>query len=393
MTNTEQASKRLSKVTRDLMRHPETRAYLGVLIMGKMSIDSSIPTACTDGVNEKYNPDFLMKLAEPEARALRLHETLHKVFKHLARGVTYWKENPKLANQAADYVVNDVIVNIADKAFIKLPDGGLYDPQFHGWSFPEVYRYLKEEQEDGNGGGGVGAPQRGESLDDHDTSGAEQMTGEEIKQYGEAINEALHQGGLLAARFGKPLPRAITEELQPKVDWRDALREFVSSIASGNDEHTYRRFDKKMMAYDIIQPGVYSEKVGDIIVAIDVSGSINQEQLNEFATELVSVCEQVSPDALRIIWWHDSVANEQVFMPEEFGNLRNLLKPNGSGGTRVTCVSEHIVRHQMKADCVLVFTDGHIEDDPKWDVTAPTLWLVTHKRDFVPPRGVTVKID
>lgn len=390
MTNLEEASKRLSKVTSDLMRHPETRAYIGVFMMGKVSIEESIPTACTDGINEKYNPDFLMKLSLPEARGLKMHEGLHKVFKHTVRCLSFWKEDPKLANQAADYVVNDLIMNVADKAFIKLPAGGLYDPKFHGWAFPEIFNFLKQEKQGGKGGGGSG---RGEPLDEHDMSGAEQMSAEEIKEYAEKINEALHQGSMLASRLGKTLPRAVTDDMQPQVDWRDTLHEFVNSVANGNDEHTYRRFDKKMMAYDIIQPGVYSEKVGDIIVAIDVSGSINQEQINEFAAELQSICEQVSPDALRVIWWHDRIDSEQLFMPEQFGDIRKLLKPNGSGGTYVTCVSDYITKQQLKADCVLVFTDGFVEYDPKWDVTVPTLWLVTRRQDFVPPRGMTVKIN
>jgi predicted metal-dependent peptidase len=309
------------------------------------------------------------------------------VFKHTVRCLSFWKENAQLANQAADYVVNDVIMNVADKAFIKLPAGGLYDPKFHNWAYPEVYRFLKNEQEQGGGGS------RGNPLDDHDMSAAEEMTAEEIKKYADDIKEALHQGGLLASRFGKALPRSITEELQPQVDWRDALREFVTSVAAGNDEHTYRRFDKKMMAYDIIQPGVYSEKVGDIIVAIDVSGSIGQAQINEFATELQSICEQVTPDALRVIWWHDKVENEQMFLPEQFGDIRKLLKPNGTGGTYVTCVSDYITSRQLKADCVLVFTDGYVEASPKWEVNASTLWLVTRNKDFSPPSGMTVKIN
>jgi len=60
----------------------------------------------------------------------------------------------------------------------------------------------------------------------------------------------------------------------------------------------------------------------------------------------------------------------------------------------VSCVSEHMLKRNYKADCVLVFTDGYVEDDVKWDVMCPTLWLVTSKRDFVPPNGgKTVKVE
>ena len=385
----QEAIKKLEKATVDLLRHPETAAYAGVLVMGKTTVVDDIPTACTDGVNEKYGEAFLNKLMLPEVRGLKLHEGLHKVFKHTVRGLPYWKKNAKLANMAADYVVNDVIMNIKDKAFIKLPDGGLYDSKFHGWSYPEIYRHLEKEEEQGGQGNGAGQP-----FDEHDMSNAEQMSAEEMKEYVDQVNEAIHQGGLLAGRFGQKLPRSVTETLQPKVDWTTALREFVSSIAQGNDEHTYRKFDKRMILDDIIQPGVMSEKVGDIVVAIDTSGSISAAMINEFAAELQSICEQVNPDALRVMWWDTTVSSEQVFTPDGFNDISKLLKPTGGGGTHVSCVSEYIVKRNYKADCVLVFTDGYVEDDVKWDVMCPTLWLVTSKRDFVPPNGgKTVKVE
>lgn len=385
----QEAIKKLEKATVDLLRHPETAAYAGVLVMGKATVVDNVPTACTDGVNEKYGEAFLNKLMLPEVRGLKLHEGLHKVFKHTVRGLPYWKKNAKLANMAADYVVNDVIMNIKDKAFIKLPDGGLYDPKFHGWSYPEIYRHLEKEEEQGGQGNGAG-----QSFDEHDMSNAEQMSAEEMKEYVDQVNEAIHQGGLLAGRFGQKLPRSVTETLQPKVDWTTALREFVSSIAQGNDEYTYRKFDKRMILDDIIQPGVMSEKIGDIVVAIDTSGSISASMINEFASELQSICEQVNPDALRVMWWDTTVSSEQVFTPENFNDITKLLKPTGGGGTCVSCVSKHIIERNYKADCVLVFTDGYVEDDIKWDVMCPTLWLVTSKRDFVPPNGgKTVKVE
>lgn len=401
----QEAVKRLEKVTVDLMRHQETCAYAGVLTMGKTTVVDNIPTACTDGVNERYSEKYLMSLTLPEARGLKLHEGLHKALKHTVRGLSYWKKDARLANQAADYVVNDIIVNVKDKAFIKLPDGGLYDPMFHGWSFPEVFRFLEEEKEQGRKGkdkeqcedgdsGSQSTGDRGDPLDEHDMTGAEQMSAEEMKQYVEDVNEAIHQGGLLAGRFGQKLPRSITENLQPEVDWSTALREFVSSVAQGNDEHTYRKFDKRLILDDVINPGVISEKVGDIIVAIDTSGSISQDLINQFATEMQSICEQVSPDALRVIWWDDKVRSEQLFLPEQFNDIRKLLKPQGFGGTEVSCVSRYVVANNYKCDCMVVFTDGYVENNVQWDVRSPTLWLVTSNRDFVPPNsGKLVKIN
>jgi len=114
--------------------------------------------------------------------------------------------------------------------------------------------------------------------------------------------------------------------------------------------------------------------------------------LNEFATELVSICEVASPEKVRIIWWDAEVAGTQEFSGDYTG-LASMLKPEGGGGTRVSCVSEYINEHRINADCVIVFTDGYVEDSVKWDISSPTLWMVTQCKSFEPPSGRKVMVD
>jgi predicted metal-dependent peptidase len=137
---------------------------------------------------------------------------------------------------------------------------------------------------------------------------------------------------------------------------------------------------------------VEDESIGEIVVAIDTSGSIGQEQINEFATELVSICEVVTPDAIRILWWDTMVHGEQVFT-DNYTNIGQMLKPLGGGGTRVACVSEYINNKKVEAEAVLVFTDGYVEQSPKWDISAPTLWLVTDNTGWQPPAGKKVIVN
>lgn len=140
-------------------------------------------------------------------------------------------------------------------------------------------------------------------------------------------------------------------------------------------------------------PTVESETIGEVVVAIDTSGSIGQEQINEFASELVSICEAVEPEAVRILWWDTKVHGEQKFKPDQYGAIGSMLKPQGGGGTRVGCVSEYINKKSIKAECVIVFTDGYVEGDPKWQIDAPTLWMVTENKHWTPPAGKMVKFD
>ena len=62
-------------------------------------------------------------------------------------------------------------------------------------------------------------------------------------------------------------------------------------------------------------------------------------------------------------------------------------------GTKVSCVGEYLNKKKVNADCCLVFTDGYVENDVKWDVPYPTLWLVTENKSWVVPTGKKVMFD
>ena len=384
---------RVKKAHIAMLKHPETALYSGVMMMGTTEVVDGNITAYTDGVNKRYGRKFLEEMCkdDKEVAGLVLHENLHISLRHLLHNIDLFNEDRRLANMAADFVVNDIIMNIKDKNLVKLPEGGCYDPKYHNMSMREVYRLLKQEQEQGGGGGGQlegeGGGGGGYQFDEHDTGG--NMTPEQAKEMDQRIDRALREGALLAGRLGIDLPRHITEILTPKVDWREVLREFVASSTRGKDEYTWRRFNRRLLPNDLYLPTVENETIGEVVVAIDTSGSIGQEQINEFASELVSICEATSPEAVRILWWDTRVHGEQKFT-ENYAAIGEMLKPLGGGGTEVGCVAKYINKEKIRAECVIVFTDGYVESNVKWDISTPTLWMITDAHDWVPPTGKKV---
>ena len=389
-----------------LMKHPETAWYSGIMMMGENEVIDKEVTAYTDGVNKRYGRKFMESIKdEAQLRGLIMHENLHVALKHIPRNKDLWKENSKLANASADYVVNDIIENMKDKAHIKLPNGALYHPQFHNWSLREIYTFLKKNAKGGGSGGdgegGTGIKNSGspdgdgefptDSLDEHDWE-SQELSVEDAKKLEEKIDKSLREGGIMAGRMGAKIPRSISDLLEPKVDWREVLRDFVASATKGKDEFTWRKFNKRMLANDMYLPSLENESIGEIVVAIDTSGSIGQVQLNEFASELASICDTCSPEVVRVLWWDTSVHGEQVFKGD-YTNIASMLKPEGFGGTHVSCVNKYVMEKGIKAECVLVFTDGYVEHDIEWQITAPTLWMVTENKDFNPPTGKLVLID
>ena len=394
---------RLKKAHVALLKHAETALYSGVILMGKSSVEDRKFTAYTNGVDKKYSRDFLEKLTDAEIRGLVMHENLHVALKHIQRFTKEFKAEPHLTNVSADYVVNDIIKSFSDTNICHLPEGALYDTKFHNWSVREVYNYLKEEQKNDKKNNpspqGVDSSGQGTSkiddlktLDEHDFGGSETMSPEQVAEQASKIDKALRQGSILAGRMGGKIPRAISELLEPKVNWREVLREFIMSATKGQDEYTWRRFNKRLMANDIYMPSMENESVGELIVAIDTSGSIGGVELTEFASELASICSVATPSKVRVLWWDTDVHAMQTF-EGDYTNIASMLKPEGGGGTIVSCVSKYINEHKIHAEGVLVFTDGHVEEDIEWSISAPTLWLVTENKNFVAPIGKVIKKD
>ena len=384
---------RLKKAHITLMKHPETALYSGIILMGKNEIVDDCPTAKTDGFNKYYGRKFVEELSDEELRALVLHENLHVALNHVSRFKQEFRKNPHHMNVCADYVVNDVIMHLEDTSLCKLPNGALYEDKYHNWSVNEILNDLEEQEKDKDKSSPNGDDQQ--PLDEHDFGESSQtMTSKEQQEMTQKIENALKEGSILAGKLGKKVPRAIDELFEPKLDWREMLRDFISATCKGNDEYTWRKFNKRMLPNDLYLPSMENESVGELVIACDTSGSISQHDLTIFATELQSIVDTVTPDLIRILWWDYEVCSEQIFRPDQYQELHKLLKVAGGGGTRLSCVSEYITKEQIKAEAIIVFTDGWVEQNIQWNMSTPTLHIVNGNKHFKGTTGsVVVQYD
>lgn len=399
---------KLKKCHVRLMKHRETAPYIGAIMLGKSEVVEGPQdgyTAWTDGINKKYHKNFIEDMDLNQLCGLVLHENLHVFLKQIPRHMDLSRENHQLLNAAMDYVVNDIIVQVTDKTLCILPDfkkyGGLHNIKFRNWSVREVYNFLKTGKN--NQGKQEGKPKQGEgevtiggnsyptgTFDEHDMTGLEGKTAAEVQKIISQINNAIHQGGLLAGRFGLELPKVIQEAAVPEVDWREETREFVCTHTRGKDEYTYRKYNKRRLADDYFLPSTESEKIEGVIIANDTSGSIGPAQMGSWLEHISLVCTQAQPEWVKLLWWDTEVSSEQQFVEEEFPNIKSMAKPTGGGGTHVGCVGKYIKKKAYEADCIIVLTDGYTEQDITWDTKIPTLWLVTQHTGFNPPVGKVI---
>jgi predicted metal-dependent peptidase len=390
-----EALDRIKKAHVAIMRHPKWCAFSGVTAAGKVTVTDEIPTACTDGLNVRYSPTFVATLSEPELRFVILHENAgHKAYKHMRMWRHLWKDNPRLANIAADHFVNLSLVDTdAGEGFITMPKVGVQpDPQFRGWSVQQIFEYLKQEQDPDNPDGPGGQDGEDGGFDQHDWKSAGEMSDQQAEEQAREIDQALRQGEMVARKMGKGKGASsmlVQDLLTPKVDWRAVLREFITQTCAGRDESTWRRPNRRYLADDVYMPSMESTTMGELVVGIDTSGScFTGSVISRFASELAAIIEQVKPSKVRVLYWDCGICAEQIFEDGQFA--LGALKPSGGGGTDGSSVSTYLRAKNIVPEAIVQFTDGYVGS---WgEQVAPTLWAITEKH-ITAPFGVSLHLD
>mgnify|MGYP003704069141 FL=1 len=382
------SEQRVTKSHIAIMRSKQFCMFAGVLSVGKVIFSEDIPTACTNGRDVIYNKDFIKTLDEKELNFVVLHEALHKAYQHMHLWKKLWKINPMVANMAADYVVNYAIHEADEQSEIaKRPDSALFDLKYKGMTTKQIFDSLMRDAEK-NGGGNEGNG----GHDSHDWEGADSLSDEEKKEVAKQIDQALRQGEIIRGKMQGNKNRSVTEILEPKVDWREQLREFVNATCKNKDRTSWKRPHKRFIGHDIYMPSMIGEAIGQVVIGIDTSGSIGDKELNEFLTEVVAICDDVSPSSIELLYWDTHVAGHETYNQGDYHGLVQSTKPAGGGGTTVGCVNEYIKDKRIQPEAVIILTDGYVENDFGGNWEHPTLWAITSKH-ITSPHGKTIHID
>jgi predicted metal-dependent peptidase len=397
--------RKLQKAKVTLMRDPRFALWSGVLMVGQTKIIDDLPTAGTNGRDEFYGREFVKSLKDSELNFVVLHEAGHKMYRHLTTWRRLYEEDAKLANAACDYVLNIMLRDMDPTertiAMPRYPKGhkkageicGLIDERFRGMSAKQVYDILKQEQEGGEGGGGDGG---GEGFDEHQWEDAKDMTEQEKKELARDIDQAIRQGAMAHAKIaGKNagnIDRSLQELLEPKVNWREVLREFVKSTCRAKDASSWRRVNRRFLSTGVYMPSLIGERVGHLVIGIDTSGSIGQEELSDFLSEVKGIAEEVNPQQVDLIYWDSAVASHEEYSEMDVPNIVSSTKPRGGGGTSPSCVSEYLNEKKIQPECVIMLTDGYVGSDWGNEWTAPLLWVIVGGNDAVAPNGKTIHI-
>lgn len=312
--------------------------FFATLMMGtQVIVDENIPTAATDGRKIFYNPAFLDELNVDVVQFVLAHELGHMMYEHIERKSA---RDHRLFNIAGDYVIN---LLLKDDGFT-LWENALCDEQYRGMSTEQVYHKLLENPPPKEGKGGT--PDFGGDLKEPDGGPAEKAAAStEMRQrVAQAANVARMAGKLSAG-----VAALIDEVLNPKVRWQDLLRDYMTR--SNKDDESWSRRNRRFG--HVYLPARHSERMGEIVIIGDTSGSIGQDELNQIAAEVNAIAEDVRPECIRLIWADTKVAGEQTF---EVGE-KIEFKPAGGGGTDMRVPLEYVTRYNP--EIVILATDGY----------------------------------
>lgn len=339
-------------------------------------------TAATDGRKFYYNREFIKSLTLDELVFLYGHEILHVILDHIFRrgdrDKAYW-------GMACDYIANFIL---KESNIGQMPKGGLYNENYSdAFSAEELYALLErnavkikqpldvhlETNDDKSGD-----PTDGTAMPVLDPS--------EIEEIREMVRTALAQ----AAHNTDPgdIPAGINRLLdrlrKPKINWRQMLVSMLRSTIKF--DYTYRRVSRRSWSSGLILPGQDVTEKADVVCAIDASGSITDEMIRVFLSEVAGIMSSFMDYSVMILSFDVKVHHVEIFTPKNAREIQNY-KIMGGGGTRPSCVWTYMKEHKIKPHKIVMFTDGAVGNDWGDETYAETLFIIHSNPGIMPPYG------
>ncbi|MCE5181717.1 MAG: VWA-like domain-containing protein [Betaproteobacteria bacterium] len=397
------------------------KPFLGALVL-RLPMIAADPQWCqttaTDARSFYYNPDYIDALSLDETQFVLAHEALHCALSHFARR----QHRVKLRwDVACDHAVNPLLV----KDGLKPPPGTLLLDSFEGMTAEEIYPFIDENNTDQPmdqhiyDGADVDAASSGKQQGDEQREGGQGQTpradeaqqggspeGAEQKQDSEngapqprplsaGEREALAaqwqqrlagaaQQAQQAGKLHGLLARMVGELLQPKLPWRMLLARYMTQAA--RDDFSYMRPSRREGT--MILPSLHSAQA-DIVVALDTSGSVGSDEIDEFLAEINALKGQVRARAT-LHACDAELAKDGPWLFEPWEEFKLPREFPGGGGTDFRPVFDWIERQGRSPDLLLYFTDAE-GDFPKAEPPYPVIWLVKGKAPV--PWGQRIQLN
>ena len=357
-----------------------------------VNADEWCGTAATDGRHFYYNSRFIEMLRPKEIEFLFGHEVLHCVYDHFGRR---GERDPQIWNIANDFCVNaDLVKHRVGEKITTVPC--LHDSKYDGMSSEEVYDDLMknvqkinladlidrvlDEHLDGEGDDAG-------SGDGKDGKGRPRLSDAEKQQIRDEIKEAVLAAAATvdgAGNLPAGVKRLIQDLTEPKMNWRELLRmQLESTIKS---DYTWMRASRRGWHMDAVMPGMKTDPMIDIAIAIDASGSIGEKMLKDFLSEIQGIMDSFPAYRIHVITFDTECYNPAQYDSDNLDSMCDY-EVSGGGGTDFTAIFRYLKDNEIEPKRLVVFTDGYPFGSWGDENYADTVWILHGTTTIVPPWG------
>lgn len=412
MTTTENQDAVFNKLAAARTRLILDKPFLGALVLRLPLIEAknsnettgdSGPSWCsttaTDARAFYFNRDYIAQLSLGQVQYVLAHEALHCGLSHFTRRQ---HRDRKRWDIACDYAVNMLL----EHDDLEKPDGVLIDSNFAGMTAEEIFPCLDadDNKEPMDQHLYDGPPQTSSDRQDPlpETDPAQQDTAPQHKNpdapppLSEAERDRLHnqwqqylasaaQQATQAGKLHGTAARIVERMLRPSLPWRTLLARYMNSTAR-TDYNLLRPSQRR--TGDAIMPSLHTRQI-DVVVAMDTSGSIKQDELNSFVAEINAIKGSINARVTLIA----CDANIDANGPWIFETWEPLQLPDkiaGGGATDFNPVFDWLDNNHQHPDLVIYFTDAKGRF-PEQESAVPTLWLVKGKAGI--PWGQRIQLN
>ena len=162
----------------------------------------------------------------------------------------------------------------------------------------------------------------------------------------------------------------ILAAIDPKVDHKDIIRRFGTSVLTGHSVPSRMKINRR---FDIDRPGYRRVYQPNIIFAVDISGSMTDEDL---AYGFSTINKLLHYAKIMFVQFDTEIKS----IENNFNKAKKSFNINGRGGTDFEPIMN--LADKEKVDGLVIYTDGYapVPHKPKCRV----LWLMSQK-DQKPP--------
>lgn len=354
-------------------------------------------TMKVEGTTLFVNPEWFTSISKNDQQWNLRHTAWHIIgFDELRVG----DKDAKRWNLACDLYNNSLLTN--DSSFkCTRPQDAVYDSRFDNMEKEDIYKYLednkkeeeKQEQKDDPMGGDCGGgqqPDQGDGDGESNESEGEGSGAKSKEQLERQLSNMVQQAAMQAKQAGGHVPKSVEQYLDdlynPKLPWNQLLLKYMTSHAA--HDYTYQRVHKKFFPHGILMPTMWSEGMGELVIATDESCSVSDDDIKLYKGAIQAIKDEFNPEKVTVMGFTTRVEHvTEIQKDTEIGNINF----RAHGGTHIPAVMEYIRDNKIKPQVLICFSDMYSDFPPKPDYDV--IWICVGNPRWQAPYGRVVYVD